>query len=120
MGTIPKLEDCNPGINPVEYNVVVAPEEMESVSKGGIIFTDLAKDTEGMAAMRGILLAISPLAFNYDTWPDGGKPEVGDHVMFAKFGGVLIKGADGKEVRVLKDKDIMAVLHQPEQLRAAA
>ena len=111
MGHIPSLEDCKPGISPVEYNVVVIPEQVETKTAGGIILPDQKKDQDAMASMRGRLLAVSPLAFNYDEWPEGAeKPKAGNAVLFAKYGGVLIEGADGKEYRVLKDRDIMAIL----------
>ena len=111
MGHIPSLEDCKPGISPVEYNVVVIPEEVEEKTSGGIILVANTKEQEQTASMRGRLVDASPLAFNYDEWPQfARKPQVGDAVMFAKYAGVLIKGADEKEYRVLKDKDIMAVL----------
>lgn len=111
MGKIPALEDCKPGIAPVEYNVLIAPEEVEEKTSGGIILVANTKEQEQTASMRGRLLAASPLAFNYDEWPaDARKPQVGDVVLFAKYGGVLIKGADDREYRVLKDRDIMAVL----------
>lgn len=111
MGTIPKLEDCNPGFAPVEYNVIIAPETAESVSKGGIILTDAIKETEGMAKVWGLLVSASPFAFNYqDTWPENfAPPQPGEQVLYAKYGGTLVTGADGVEYRVLKDKDIALV-----------
>lgn len=111
MGTIPTLEQCSPGIEPVEYNVLLAPEDTEEVTKGGIILTNSIKETNDLAASRGRLVALSPLAFTYSDWPTGSrKPEQGDAVVFAKYAGTLIKGADGREYRLCKDKDIAAVL----------
>lgn len=111
MGKIPDLVDCKPGIDPVEYNVLIAPETVEERTAGGIIRVESAKEQEQTASMRGRLLAVSPLAFNYDEWPaHARKPQIGDAVLFAKYAGVLIKGADDREYRVLKDKDVMAVL----------
>lgn len=121
MGTIPKLEDCNPGIAPVEYNVVIAPEETETVSKGGIIFTEQAKSINDMASMRGILVAVSPLAFNYDDWQGARKPQVGDHVLFGKYTGTTTEGADGKTYRLTKDREVAAVIMPASaQLKAVA
>lgn len=112
MGLIPNLSDCNPGIAPVEYNVLIAPEEVETKTKGGIILADITKEAGDLASMRGCLVAVSPFAFNYDTWPiDTRKPEPGDAVIFGKYAGILIKGADGREYRLCKDKDVAAVLN---------
>jgi chaperonin GroES len=113
MGTIPKLEDCKPGFYPVEYNVIIAPEEMESVTKGGIILADRTKESEELAQVRGLLVDASPLAFNFDDWPAGTsdrRPKRGDHVIYGKYAGILIKGDDGREYRLCKDKDIAAVI----------
>lgn len=112
MGKIPELMDCNPGFAPAEYNCVVYPEVTEAVTAGGILLPDRKRETDEISAMKGRLVAASPLAFNYDAWPEGAsKPQVGDVVLYAKYGGVLIEGADGKECRVLKDKDIMGVFN---------
>lgn len=115
MGKIPSLSECNPGGYPVEFNVVIAPEEVEEVTKAGIIIPGMAKEKEDAASMRGRLISASPLAFNYDTWPDGSrKPQPGDVVLFAKYAGVLFKGADEREYRACKDKDLIMVLTGPE------
>lgn len=111
---IPRLEDCNPGFEPTEYNIVIAAEDAERVTKGGIILTDKIADQQGLASMRGRLVAVSPLAFNFDNWPDHArKPEVGDEIIFAKYAGTLQEGFDGREYRLCKDKDVIAVVRAP-------
>lgn len=110
MGKVPELSECNHGMTPVEFNVLIAPEEMETTTASGIIIPDLAKEKQDSASMVGRLVAVSPLAFNYDVWPEGSrKPIVGDKVVFAKYAGVLIKGVDGKEYRACKDKEVITV-----------
>ena len=111
MGKIPELSECKPGIEPMEYNVLIAPEETETKTAGGIILLDKTAETESLASQRGRLVAASPHAFSYAEWPDGArKPTVGDAVLFAKYAGGLIDGDDRREYRVVKDKDIIAVL----------
>ena len=111
MGKIPSLNDCKPGLIPTEYNVLIAPEETETVTKGGIILTDDAKEKKDLAQVRGLLVAASPLAFNFDTFPEGYQPpQSGDVVVYAKYGGVLVTGDDGREYRILKDKDVCAIV----------
>ncbi|MDB5584306.1 MAG: hypothetical protein JWR80_9482 [Bradyrhizobium sp.] len=111
MGQIPELSDCSPGVEPVEYNVVVAPEDTEQVTRGGIILTNIAKETNDLASQKGRLVAVSPHAFTYATWAEGSRmPQIGDAVLFAKYAGALVNGADGKDYRIVKDKDIIAVL----------
>lgn len=111
MGTIPELNECEPGIAPVEYNVLIIQEAVEEKTMGGIILPDKVKDTDQAAQQRGRLVAASPLAFNYDNYPvDAVKPRVGDVIWFAKYSGAKIEGKDGKTYILTKDKDIGAVV----------
>lgn len=107
---IPQLVDCNPGLEPMEYNVVVAPAIM-AAKIGSIFMPDDAKDRMEMAMQIGRILAVSPIAFNYDHWPEGAEPPgVGDVVWFVKHGGGPFVGRDGKDYRLIKDKDIGAII----------
>lgn len=111
MKKLPKIEDCKPGIKPSEYNVLVAPEDTEELTAGGIILPASTKETNDIATVFGRLVAVSPHAFSYAiAWPVGSMPKVGDAVVFAKYAGNLILGADGREYRLCKDKDIAAVM----------
>ncbi len=115
MGSIPDLKTCEPGFEPVEYNVIIAPEVMER-KIGALYIPESAKEKVDAAAMRGLLVAVSPLAFNFDHWPEGSrKPQVGDTVLFAKYAGTVFDGKDNgpdgkpREYRACKDKDIIAI-----------
>ena len=109
---VPELSDCRPGFVPTEYNVLIAPEVIEEKKIGSIYITDATAENEEARTMKGRLISASPLAFNYEAnWPDGAKPQPGQVVLFAKFGGVLVKGNDGRDYRAAKDKDILAVYH---------
>jgi len=104
-------------LSPVEFNVVIEPDRVEAgKTKGGIILPDEVKENKDAAMMMGTLLAVSPLAFNYDTWPEDAKdkrPKPGDRVLYAKYGGTVVSHPEtNHEVRILKDKDIMAVIPQ--------
>ena len=102
-------------ISPVEFNVVIEPDRIESgKTKGGIILPDEVKENKDAAMMMGTLVAVSPLAFNYDTWPEehmDKRPKPGDRVLYAKFAGVIVQEHEkAPEYRVTKDKDIIAVI----------
>ena len=113
--TIPAFSECRPGFDAVEYNVVIAVDEQPGVTKGGIIIPDNSRENERLASMKGLLVSASPLAFNYDAWPDGSrKPQPGDTILFAKFGGVLVTGEDERQYRVIKDKDVLAIYKEEE------
>lgn len=121
MGKTPSLKDCKPGFEPVEYNVLVAPEEVEDAreikrhdgTSTKLFMPDQTKETEELATVVGLLVSVSPMAFQFTDWPldqEAKKPKPGDEVIFAKYAGILHKGADGREYRALKDKDIIAVI----------
>ena len=98
------------GIEPTEYNVLVDVHEIED-KVGSILLADDTKTRKQAMATKGTLVAVSPLAFTYETWPEGARvPQVGDTVVMTKAAGVMVEGADGKEYRLLKDKDIAAVM----------
>ena len=104
------------GIMPTEFKVLISPKEVDEKTKGGIIIPDATKDRDQYAQMEGTLVAVSPLAFTYakqDEWEaaGGAPPTVGDRVLFAKYAGAVVKSMkDGKDYRLVNDKDIAAVL----------
>lgn len=111
MKKIPDLSECKPGIRPSEYNVLVAPEDTEEVTAGGIIIPGKTKEDNDIATVFGRLVSVSPHAFSYvSSWPEGTMPVAGDAVVFAKYAGTLITGLDGREYRLCKDKDIAGVV----------
>lgn len=110
------------GLKPVEYNVVVRIDPVADRSAGGIYLPPKAKDAEELAADEGTLVAVSPHAFTYADWsqaePDT-MPRPGDRVMFARHAG-RIHEFQGRKYRLLKDKEIIAVIAQPEVVAQAA
>lgn len=98
------------GILPIEYKCLISPKVVDEKTKGGIIIPDESKEREQFAQMEGELVACSPLAFTYDDWKDANPPKPGDRVLFAKYAGAKVTGKDGKEYRLVNDKDICAVL----------
>lgn len=99
-----------PGIQPTEYRVLVLPKPVEE-KIGSILLPDQVKEQNQFAQMEGTIVAASPLAFTYGEWPEGADaPKVGDRVLFGKYSGAIVKGRDGKDYRLVNDKDISAVL----------
>lgn len=114
---VPQLSECNPGLRPVEFNVIIAAARAaQTVGKLGLLVApDETRETTGLAMQVGRVVAISPIAFNYDEWPDQAlKPKPGDLVWYARYAGGLFEGLDGNEYRIIKDKDIGAVIEVPE------
>jgi co-chaperonin GroES (HSP10) len=100
------------GILPTEFKVLIEPDAVEEVSKGGIIIPVEKVDKDKYATTDGTIVAISHLAFTYATdaeW-DGHKPKAGDRVAFAKYAGARRKGKDGKDYLLINDKDVVAII----------
>lgn len=99
------------GINPIEFNVLVLPDKVEEKTAGGIILPDTEVDRKRHQATEGTLIAVSPMAFNEDVFPpEMTKPAPGARVALALHSGAFMKGRDGKEYRLVKDKDIVALM----------
>lgn len=129
LDLVPSLSDCRPGIQPTEYNVVVAPATVQKNKEGAatagarglILMPDEVTDTTAMAMQIGRIVSMSPVAFNYAEWPSqAAKPKIGQIIWFARYAGALFEGMDGREYRILKDKDIGAVVEEPRALEAVA
>ena len=96
-------------ILPTGGHVLVKPEKVEEVTKGGIILTQTTRDSEQAAATIGTIVAIGPSA-----WKDldDGTPwcKLGDKISYAKYAGVSMKGADNESYVLINDNDILSVL----------
>ena len=115
---IPPLAECKPGLRPTEYNVIVAPARVaKTLGVSGVLQApDEYVETAEMAMQVGRIVAMSPLAFNYDAWKDNEseRPKIGDVIWYARYAGALIESAfDGQMYRMIKDKDVAAVIEPP-------
>lgn len=101
----PALEALNPGITPLEFNVLVLTRRVAE-KQGAIFIPDGAKTREEEAGDEGLLVAKSAAAGG-EIWTDETAPRVGDPVMFARYAGKTFVGADGRLYRLMKDKEIL-------------
>ncbi len=92
-------------IKPLGNRVVVEPMEQEELTASGIVIPDTAKEKP----QRGKILAVGPGS----RLEDGGRQEldvqVGDTVLFAKYGGTEVK-IEGRTLLILREDDILAVI----------
>jgi len=91
-------------LKPLADRVVVKPTQQESKTKAGIIIPDTAKEK----SHQGEVVAVGPGRY------DDGKlvtpsVKIGDKVLYKEYGGDEFK-LDGKELVVLKEEDIIAVI----------
>lgn len=95
-------------LRPLSDRVILRRDDAESVSEGGIVIPDVAKEIPA----RGTIVAVGPGKRN-----DRGEftplsVEVGDKVLFAKYAGEKVEH-DGEELTMLREADVMAVI-EPE------
>lgn len=108
-----KALPSNPsGIIPMDLRVLVRPDTIEEKSKGGIIIPESAQEKEKYAQCKATMVALGENAFEEaaSRSPSFIKPVAGTRVLIAKYGGILLKGKDGVEYRIMNDEDIIARL----------
>jgi chaperonin GroES len=92
-------------IRPLADKVLVQRVEAESVTAGGIVLPDTAKEKP----QRGKVVSVG----EGKTAKDGKKiePKVakGDQVLFTSYAGTEVK-FDGKEYLIMDESDIMAII----------
>ena len=98
------------GIAPLDVRVLVRPDAV-SDKIGSLYKPDSVKEQDKFAQMKATLIAVGANA-----WCEAkaGKgfvaPEPGARVLIAKYGGILVKGDDGDDYRIMNDLDVTAIL----------
>jgi co-chaperonin GroES (HSP10) len=93
----------------MEYNVIVKPDPVAD-RVGSILLAEVTTERDKFAIQTGTVIEVAEHAFSYAEWPEGArKPQAGDRVLFGKYKGSTF-GKDEDEVRILKDKDIDAII----------
>jgi len=95
------------GIVPVEYKVLIEPEQVNEQTSGGLYLPQQTKEKDEMAQVKGTLVAVGGSAF--EDW-QGRRPEIGDKVYFGKYAGFVVEGADERKYRLINDKDVAAII----------
>ena len=90
-------------LKPLADRVVVKPIERETVSKGGIVLPDTAKEKP----QEGKVVAVGEGRLSEDGKRLPMDVKVGDIVIYAKYGGTEIKIND-EELVILRESDILA------------
>jgi chaperonin GroES len=106
---IPKLEECEPGLKPMGYNVLVALDVIEEKTAGGIILPTKHTERENSASERGRIVAVSQMAFKGGDWEGCELPKTGDAVLFQRYAGTEFEGSDKKKYRIIADADLKGV-----------
>jgi chaperonin GroES len=92
-------------IRPLDDKILVARLEAESVTAGGIVLPESAKERP----QRGKVVSVGAGRMSKDG--SRCKPQVkkGDEVLFTSYAGTEIK-LDGKEYMIMEESDVMAIL----------
>lgn len=100
------------GVEPLGSKILLLTDKFSSVSEGDIIIPETMVDRYTLGSESGVVVAVGPDAFG--TLPSGKswttrKPIPGDHVYYDKFAGLLVRGNDGLEYRVMDDACVGAI-----------
>ena len=91
-------------IKPLGDRVVIKNVEAEETTKSGIILTSAAKEKPQMAEV----LAVGP-GGEVDGKQVTMQVKVGQKVIYSKYAGTEVK-LDGQEVKIVSQKDILAIV----------
>lgn len=116
---------------PLWWRCVVAPlMESDRIAGSTLLKPDEAKDADKLFRRVGMLAAVGEAAFKSGRLsPDGRKPPevfpaIGDFVLFGKAAGQRVKyrgakpGEPEPEIVVLNDDDLLAIIDNPEDVKA--
>lgn len=92
-------------VRPLHDRVLIERIEAESKTAGGIIIPDTAKEKPA----EGVVVAVGKGNTNDKGERIALDVKKGDRVLFAKWGGTEVK-VNGKELIILKESDILAVV----------
>jgi chaperonin GroES len=93
-------------VRPLHDRVLVERWDEEEKTKGGIIIPDSAKEKP----VQGKVVAVGPGRISDDGKVRPLDVKKGDKILFSRYSGSDIK-IDGRELLVMREDDILAVLH---------
>lgn len=95
-------------LKPLGDRVIVEPleEEVQTFAGGQLILPDTAKEKP----QQGKVLAVGPGRRDEDGKRIPMEVKVGDVVVYAKYSGTTFKTREGKELLILKESDILAIV----------
>jgi len=94
-------------LRPLGDRLVVEPKEQEQTTASGLVLPETAKEKP----QEGEVIAIGPGRRDEDGKRIEMDVSVGDHVLYAKYGGTEVK-IDGKKLLILKESDVLAIVQK--------
>lgn len=115
------------GVTPFGSRVLCQIRTTRKTTKGGIILTDDARETDKWNTQVGKVIAVGPLAFHnratMEQWPEGSWCGPGDYVRIPKYGGdrweVVMEDGEICLFVIFNDLDIIGqIVGDPLQMKA--
>lgn len=101
------------GCVPIGDKILILPDLFLEQTAAGIHMTDEFTERMQLSAQTGIIVSIGDDAFTWSSdrmRPFGGyKPKVGDHVYYERYAGAEVTGDDGRQYRLVEDRQVGAV-----------
>lgn len=94
------------GLKPLADRVIVEPLEQQEITAGGIVLPETAKEKP----QKGTVIAVGPGKKTDDGKVVPMDVKVGDVVIYAKYGGTEVKLEGGREILVVRESDILAIV----------
>ena len=103
-------KDNKSGIKPVGLSLVIEPDQVAETTESGIVLgTPEQLEREQLRQTDGLVLAIGSMAF-FDEKEV--RCKVGDRVVMKAHAGMMRKGTDGKQYRIIADSDVIGILEE--------
>jgi co-chaperonin GroES (HSP10) len=102
-------------IRPIGEQILILPDQVEQMTASGLqIMSDKEVDRLELGQTEGVVVAIAKGLTDHEFFTASEVKVVlefaaGDRVIFTKFAGLLMDGADGKRYRLIERKDIKGV-----------
>jgi len=94
-------------LKPLHDRIIVKRLESETVTKGGIIIPDTAKEKP----IQGEVVAVGPGKLLDNGERSKMEVKKGDRVLFSRYGGTEVK-IDGEEHLILREEDVLAIVEK--------
>tara|TARA_Y100000114_G_scaffold153488_1_gene173557 strand:+ start:506 stop:904 length:399 start_codon:yes stop_codon:yes gene_type:complete len=98
---------------PMNWKVLIQPNDIKAETKGGILLPDKVKENEQILTAHGTVMAVGELAYREretgERWKQEIVPQVGDKVTYGKYAGQKIV-VNNVRFLLLNDDEITAIL----------
>lgn len=98
----------NSGLIPVGHAVLIRPLQAERLSNT-LVIPDSVRANMQMAEQEAVVVEVGSEAWRDESQA---RAKAGDRVMVTKYAGIVSPGKDGKEYRLINDRDIFCLVKE--------